>query len=480
MMTGDNIDFALIEDITTDAKFFKFFQNIDSFSWFIFPVSLFYIIRISGEIIQSLENAASIEYLSRIFIFIIINIFLYISFNVYTRSNKTIYLSISRHISVACLIFSVFFPLSTIFKSAGNYEVLDSAIKISFYIILSIPTVVILRILNSDIRHISSLDKRKREYLNELFEGGILGERGDLFNEGFKSNLHRILGLGEQKSSGLRAQAAIVLVCIAHTCTLTLLCMIYYNPVNLAGFVIASGTKFHDTLLLMAFFISLLVFGNFLRIISRRLYQLNYERISTKDLRSPILYLRSFRGDSVPLEADWKERLFNLIDIRFRPRKIESIVHAELSKYGPLVAIGKPGEKLPPLGAARKYIKNEDWKNVVQDLTENSKLVAISVDDTEGVLWELKNVRSSKLSGNLILLFPPITHDEKNLEKVIIVSSEAFGVRRITLKKGENPIAMFEDDGLIFLYVSSEASANVYQFAIRKISHQKRHATKYR
>ena len=60
-----------------------------------------------------------------------------------------------------------------------------------------------------------------------------------------------------------------------------------------------------------------------------------------------------------------------------------------LQRVGPVVAIGKPGERLPELGAARIYVSHESWQQTVLEMLERSSLVLARVGASPGVLWEL-------------------------------------------------------------------------------------------
>ena len=71
---------------------------------------------------------------------------------------------------------------------------------------------------------------------------------------------------------------------------------------------------------------------------------------------------------------------------------VESILCAFMAKYGVPIAIGKPQERLQPLGAVRRYASNETWQDVVTGYLEEAKYVILYVDFTPGVLWEINKV----------------------------------------------------------------------------------------
>lgn len=116
-----------------------------------------------------------------------------------------------------------------------------------------------------------------------------------------------------------------------------------------------------------------------------------------QDPRRPVVWLRSFQIDERDAE--------NIID-REVPLTFEEVATGPLSRYGPVVAIGRPAEPLPPLGALREYV-GDDWQSRVRELLSLAAIIVIVADDTPGLLWELKTVMDAKLHERLILLMPP-------------------------------------------------------------------------
>jgi hypothetical protein len=75
-----------------------------------------------------------------------------------------------------------------------------------------------------------------------------------------------------------------------------------------------------------------------------------HDLLVRKDHRPPVVYLRSFKADEVTRRGTI-----------FGDFQTEEEVLAEvLSEFGPVVAIGKPGEELPELGAARLYVRDAE------------------------------------------------------------------------------------------------------------------------
>jgi hypothetical protein len=119
----------------------------------------------------------------------------------------------------------------------------------------------------------------------------------------------------------------------------------------------------------------------------------------------PIVYLRSFSADAGLTERED----FDLLSFLFLgARKVETYersLAAAVRDIGPLVAIGRPREKLPPLGAARMYVR-DDWQRVVEELVAASRLVILRAGTTEGFLWELNHVVQHCDPQKIVILLP--------------------------------------------------------------------------
>jgi len=73
------------------------------------------------------------------------------------------------------------------------------------------------------------------------------------------------------------------------------------------------------------------------------------------------------------------------------PTSEESIVRF-FKQYGPLVALGKPGERLATPGSTRIYSDDDQWHGTVQALLRTAQAVVIQPGLTTGIRWELEQV----------------------------------------------------------------------------------------
>jgi hypothetical protein len=126
-----------------------------------------------------------------------------------------------------------------------------------------------------------------------------------------------------------------------------------------------------------------------------------------EDSRPPIVYLRSFKDDNN------KTIFLGILEvIQFFNQGYDwSETHEEslanvFSKYGPFVAIGKPGEALPTLGAARIYAGAAEWKKLALEWIGSAMLVIVRLGRTEGVWWEATTVLAGVGTKRLLFELP--------------------------------------------------------------------------
>jgi hypothetical protein len=113
----------------------------------------------------------------------------------------------------------------------------------------------------------------------------------------------------------------------------------------------------------------------------------------TRDPRPPILYFRSFGDDK-----------FSYFSLNFT---FEEILATVFHDAGPVVAIGRPDESLPPVGAARLQVGNDQWQAAVTSLLERAGAVIIRPGVTPGVLWEVSAAIRLVPPECLVIALPP-------------------------------------------------------------------------
>lgn len=125
-------------------------------------------------------------------------------------------------------------------------------------------------------------------------------------------------------------------------------------------------------------------------------------RVIARSRKPPILYLRSF-----PDEGAGRERVEWSWAVPLVTRSDEEHLVAALKPLGPLVAIGKPGDAIPEIGAARMYVAEGDWQEEVEALLERSQLVVLRVGDGPGFWWEVERAVEQVPPDRLLFFFGP-------------------------------------------------------------------------
>jgi len=136
----------------------------------------------------------------------------------------------------------------------------------------------------------------------------------------------------------------------------------------------------------------------------RRTEALTAAEAMARDPRPPVLYLRSFQDDAAVALAGGGWRLPRRIGRLMVWATPEQELSRILNRIGPVVAIGKPGEPLPELGAARVYVAHADWQAVVGDLMRKAALVVVRVGESPGVLWEIEQALQHLPRERLLLV----------------------------------------------------------------------------
>lgn len=138
------------------------------------------------------------------------------------------------------------------------------------------------------------------------------------------------------------------------------------------------------------------------------------------DSRPPILLLRAFDDEAFLLEH--YEVSYTLALGQSVPRRFEELLCEIFSKIGPPIAIARPEENLPPIGAARYWVKDRidinAWKHVVNEIINDSQYVLIimgrmTMDDKEtGLGWEASQMLSEQNLSKAIFIMPPVEDQE--------------------------------------------------------------------
>lgn len=143
-----------------------------------------------------------------------------------------------------------------------------------------------------------------------------------------------------------------------------------------------------------------LVFG-FANRSYKRYKRKNLEILSFTDVmdtdKNIVLFLRSFEDDGKS-----KEMPISLFTLSIQHPTFEEQIARDF-KYFNLIAIGRPGEKLPELGANRLYITDELWKEKVALLIDKASIIIVKPSFSDGLNWELDTIIKKGALSKVIL-----------------------------------------------------------------------------
>ena len=133
----------------------------------------------------------------------------------------------------------------------------------------------------------------------------------------------------------------------------------------------------------------------------RQLRALPAAELLRQDRRIPLLFLRSFDDDDL---IDPTPRMMPMGD-NF-PRRYEESLASALRAVGPMLTIGRPGERTPLLGAGRLFVPNDAWQAAVAYLRTHTRAVILMVGRSPGIWWEITSCLESVPISHLLFFFP--------------------------------------------------------------------------
>jgi hypothetical protein len=172
-----------------------------------------------------------------------------------------------------------------------------------------------------------------------------------------------------------------------------------------AGFVIAMAPviliiilgnywSWYSFLMVLASIFAICPWGVFLYRIGDRMRLRPAVSLLERDGRRPVIFLRSFHDEYV--------------QDRTAPSsyRYEEVLCKALKAMGPPIAIGRPQESLPETGAARLYVRDEDWRIAVNYFMKIACAVVIIVGRSEGIWWEIEEALRSLQRQKILFCFP--------------------------------------------------------------------------
>ncbi|HEX6984770.1 MAG TPA: hypothetical protein VF170_05305 [Planctomycetaceae bacterium] len=197
---------------------------------------------------------------------------------------------------------------------------------------------------------------------------------------------------------------------VARTAAMFVLAVVF---VAAAGFVFLTGLLASATGAQGFFTSVVLLFGSVLLTIGvsswravRRLTAVPAADVLARDGRPPVLFLRAFSDDALRIAPPFLSLHVG------KPFRFEEKLALHLWPVGPVVAIGRPGERLPAFGACREYHSDDTWQARVIELAGEARCVLMLVGLTAGLAWETRTLRERGLLSKCLFLVPPDSKEE--------------------------------------------------------------------
>lgn len=147
---------------------------------------------------------------------------------------------------------------------------------------------------------------------------------------------------------------------------------------------------------------------SFLDLVDRRwLWPRDYRLPRSEGVR--VLYLRSFADDSLRIRSPHARGITSRL-IAPRPQRFEELFVAGIAADGDAIAIGRPGERIPELGALRTYWPDSEWQSAVTSYAQQAEWIVVLAGRSDGVLWEIDHLRKVGLLEKTVIVLPPVGH----------------------------------------------------------------------
>jgi len=172
------------------------------------------------------------------------------------------------------------------------------------------------------------------------------------------------------------------------------------------------------------------------------------------DPRPPVLFLRPFHQDDFLMGGPLSRTHF------------EEPIVSVLRSFGPVIAIGRPGESSAPPGAARQYVTDDEWLCEVRRVAKEASIIVVSLGATEGLRTEIETLVQQNLLIRTIFVMPPVrpSSARRYVEDLFARVSAAGKTLRVSPEVLLPDVVAFilEADGTVFVANGTVTSSTNY------------------
>jgi len=190
-----------------------------------------------------------------------------------------------------------------------------------------------------------------------------------------------------------------------------------------------------------------------------------------RDPRPPVLFLRPFVMDTIPLASRPFSLLDRIYNVPVLSSTLDAVVLDEGSERGPVVAVGDPRDPPPAYGASRGYFEHHAWQDAVARLAAEAQVIVLVMGRSEGVVWEMNLVvGAGHLNKTLFVMPPDATDDDRN---TALAFFERLGVKCVdrdlfSVEGSERLIAAWVDEAWrCHQLCSASGTSTSYRLALR-------------
>jgi hypothetical protein len=159
--------------------------------------------------------------------------------------------------------------------------------------------------------------------------------------------------------------------------------------------------------------LAILGYGMHLLLQGRKLGQATADDVRERDHRPPVVFLRAFASEPEGLDDifGFTKRYQLLPDVfgLYQGGTGQSRFAEDINRIGPFIALGRPGERFPAFGAARKYVPDEQWKPTIKKWISSAAVIVIWARPPRrpgGFDWEMREIVSLNRPGRILIICP--------------------------------------------------------------------------
>jgi hypothetical protein len=150
-----------------------------------------------------------------------------------------------------------------------------------------------------------------------------------------------------------------------------------------------------------------------------------------------------------------------------RQRTLEECLEEALWRYGPVIAVGRPGETLPPAGAAREYLPDDAWRNKIREHIAEAAVIVVILGSTEGLRDEYRMLAECEAMGKLVAVFPPVDADRRSARWAVFAEAALSSASGTLSDLSQALLAQPTEGGSVRLITCDWQDEECYVLALR-------------